>query len=75
MRPKCFYRSGSVLTPITGLVLSKTLLATSSMVPSPKVENKNMTAWVCLCATVAYLFTFLSLSIPRHQTPYLQQTQ
>lgn len=37
-----FYRSGSVLTPITGLFLSNTLLATSSMVPSPKVEKENM---------------------------------
>ena len=32
------YRSGSVLTPMTGLSLSKTLLAARSIVPSPNTE-------------------------------------
>lgn len=38
----CFYLSGSVFTPITGLNLSKTLLAANNIVPSPteKAEPK-----------------------------------
>lgn len=36
----CFYLSGSVFTPMTGLNLSKTLLAASNIVPSP-TEKKD----------------------------------
>lgn len=41
------YRSGSVFTPITGLSLSKTLLAARSIVPSPK-GNKHKTTRLML---------------------------
>lgn len=34
------YLSGSVLTPTTGLSLLKTLLATSSIVPSPNKQKQ-----------------------------------
>lgn len=38
----CFYLSGSVFTPITGLNLSKTLLAANSIVPSPTEKQEDV---------------------------------
>lgn len=37
-----FYLSGSVFTPITGLNLSKTLLAANSIVPSPTEKQEDV---------------------------------
>lgn len=49
----CFYLSGSVFTPITGLNLSKTLLAASNIVPSPteKAKQKLVSLHILVCQT------------------------
>lgn len=63
----CFYLSGSVFTPITGLNLSKTLLAANSIVPSPTEKqdvsftfHSNPNSLTCFAAriTLAHLSVF-----------------
>lgn len=48
------YLSGSVFTPITGLSLLKTLLATSSIVPSPKQNKLQLENLHCVFASVVW---------------------
>lgn len=62
----CFYLSGSVFMPMTGLNLSKTLLAANNIVPSPteKTDQKLVSLHVLLpeCTPALSLCAFILIT-------------
>lgn len=62
----CFYLSGSVFIPMTGLNLSKTLLAANNIVPSPteKEDQKLVSLHIPVpqteCTQALALYAFMS---------------